>query len=341
MRALVYQGEKSIAVQEVPLPTAGPGEVLLRVAATGICGSDVHGYLGLTGRRVPPMIMGHEFCGTVEVTGEGVTGFARADLVSVQPVIFCGACEHCREGLTNLCTSRRFFGVMDCNGSMAEYLNVPSRLLYRMPQTMTPEVGAMVEPLAVALRAVKRAGDRVAGRTVLVVGAGTIGLLILAVLRLRQPARVLVSDLSDRRLSLAQTMGADVVVNPTRQSLSDRARELTNGRGLDVSFEAVGLGASVEQAMATLRPRGTCVWVGNSQKVIPVDMQGTVTREIEVLGSYIYTHAEFGEALDLLARGAVDLRPVISRTAGLEQGPELFAELARPGTELVKVVLRS
>jgi len=341
MRALVYQREKSIAVEEVPRPSAGPGEVLLRVAATGICGSDVHGYLGLTGRRVAPMIMGHEFCGTVDQVGDGVRGFDGGELVSVQPVAFCGSCDYCREGLTNLCTSRRFFGVMNCNGSMAEYLNVPARLLYRMPGSMAPELGAMVEPLAVALRAVKRAGERIAGRTVLVVGAGTIGLLLLAVLRLRRPSRVLVSDLSDRRLELARKMGAEVVMNPARQEVPEVARELTGGRGADLSFEAVGLGASVEQALSSLRPRGTCVWVGNSQKVIPLDMQATVTREVEVLGSYIYTHAEFGEALDLLVRGEVDVRPVISRTATLEDGPELFAELARPGTDLVKVVLRS
>jgi 2-desacetyl-2-hydroxyethyl bacteriochlorophyllide A dehydrogenase len=341
MKALVYRGPKSLVLEEAVRPAVQSQEVLLRVAATGICGSDVHGYLGLTGRRTPPMIMGHEFCGTVEEAGSAVTGFRPGDRVAVQPVVFCGECSFCREGLTNLCTNRRFFGVMDCNGSMAEYLNVPARLLYRMPDSMRPEGGAMVEPLAVAYRAVGKAAGRIEGRTVLVVGAGTIGLLVLAMVKLHRPAKVLVSDLSDRRLELARRIGADATVNPSREAVGKAVAELTGGLGVDVSFEAVGAGPTVEQALAALRPRGTCVWVGNSQRVIPLDMQASVTREISILGSYIYTHAEFGEALGLLARGAVDVGPIISRTVALEQGPELFAALSDPATELVKVVLAS
>jgi 2-desacetyl-2-hydroxyethyl bacteriochlorophyllide A dehydrogenase len=341
MKALVYRGPKTLELVDAERPPVQPGEVLVRVAATGICGSDVHGYLGLTGRRTPPMIMGHEFCGTVAEVGSEVRGFQVGDRIAVQPVVFCGECSYCREGLTNLCTRRRFFGVMDCNGSMAEFLNVPARLLFRMPESMPAEVGAMVEPLAVAYRAVSKAAGRLEGSTVLVVGAGTIGLLVLAMVKLHRPLKVVVSDLSDRRLELARRLGADVAVNPSREPVKQAIAGLTDGRGADVSFEAVGAGPTVEQAILSLRPRGTSVWVGNSQRIVPLDMQAAVTKEISVLGSYIYTHAEFGEALDLLARKAVDVAPIISRTAALEQGPELFAALADPATELVKVVLSS
>ena len=341
MKALVYRGPRSLVLEEVARPEPAAQEVLIRVAATGICGSDVHGYLGLTGRRIPPLIMGHEFCGTVEELGSGVEGFRAGDRVVIEPVIPCGACSFCREGQTNLCPGRRSFGVMEFNGSMAELVAVPARLLHRMPDGLSPAMGAMVEPLAVAHRAVSRVGTLVAGNTVLVVGAGTIGLLILALAKLRHPRRVLVSDLNERRLALARSLGADVILHPSRGSVVDAVRESSDGQGADVSFEAVGASATVEQALACLRPGGTCVWVGNSQREINLDMQRVVTRELGVLGSYIYTSEQFGEAIGLLARGEIDAERVISCRAPLDRGPELFAALSEPDTELVKVVLES
>jgi len=340
MKALVYRGPRSLAVEEVDRPGFLPDEVLLHVDATGICGSDVHGYLGLTGRRIPPMIMGHEFCGTVVEVGAAVDGVRPGDRVAVEPMVFCGACASCRDGHPNLCENRRFLGVMACNGSMAEYLNVPARLLFRMPEGMGTEIGAMVEPSAVALHAVGRARN-IEGATVLVVGAGPIGLLLVGMLKSKGPRRLLVSDLSDRRLLLARQMGADITINPSREEVVRVVGEHTSGRGADVSFEAVGAAASVEQALAALRPHGTCVWVGNSQRMISLDMQASVTREISILGSYIYTPAEFGQALELLGRKALDVRPIISRTAALENGPEMFAALSDPSAGLIKVVLES
>jgi L-iditol 2-dehydrogenase len=338
MKALVYRGPRTLALEEVDRPAVHPDEVLLRVDATGICGSDVHGYLGLTGRRIPPVIMGHEFCGTVAEVGIEVEGVHPGDRVAVAPVMSCGACEACREGHVYLCATRRLFGVMDCNGSMAEYLNVPARQLFPMPDAMPPEVGAMVEPSAVALHALSRA-VAIDGATVLIVGAGPIGLLLTGLACRRRPRRLLVSDLSDLRLELARRMGADVTINPSRDDVAKVVAEHTGGRGVDLSFEAVGAAPTVEQALSALRPRGTCVWVGNSQKMISVDMQASVTREITILGSYTYTLAEFGEALQILARGDVDVRPIITRTAALEAGPEMFAALADPAAGLVKVVL--
>ena len=271
--------------------------------------------------------------------GNEVDGFRAGDCVAVAPVMSCGSCEACREGNVYLCASRRLFGVMACNGSMAEYLNVPARLLFRMPDSMRPEVGAMVEPAAVALHALSRVAVRLDGATTLVVGAGPIGLLLTGLARPRCPRRLMVTDLSDQRLELARRMGADVTINPSREDVVKTVAEHTGGRGADVSFEAVGASATVEQALSALRPRGTCVWVGNSQKTISVDMQASVTREMAILGSYTYTLAEFGDALNLLARGDVDVRPIISRTVPLERGPEMFAALADPASGLVKVVL--
>jgi threonine dehydrogenase-like Zn-dependent dehydrogenase len=191
------------------------------------------------------MIMGHEFCGTVVEVGSEVDGVRPGDRVAVEPMVFCGRCASCREGHPNLCHERRFFGVMDCNGSMAEYLNVPARLLFRMPAGMAPEIGAMVEPSAVALHATGRAG-RIEGSTVLVVGAGPIGLLLVGMVKARRPRLLLVSDLSDQRLELARRMGADVTIQAGREEVVRVVGEHTGGRGADVSFEAVGAAASVE-----------------------------------------------------------------------------------------------
>ncbi len=320
-----------------------PDELLIKVHRASICGSDLpiyNWYSWAPERFKTPSTFGHEFCGTVAEVGAAVEGFRPGDRVAVEPMVFCGACEPCREGHPNLCANRRFFGVMACNGSMAEYLNVPARLLFRMPEGMTPEIGAMVEPAAVALHAVRRAG-RIEGAAVLVVGAGPIGLLLVGMVKAQRPRLLLVSDLSDQRLLLARSMGADVAVNPSREKVVDTVGRHTGGRGADVSFEAVGAGPSVEQALAALRPRGSCVWVGNSQRMISLDMQASVTREIAILGSYIYTPAEFGEALELLGRNAIDVRPIISRTVALERGPEMFAALSDPSVGLIKVVLES
>ncbi|MBU4450574.1 MAG: alcohol dehydrogenase catalytic domain-containing protein, partial [Actinobacteria bacterium] len=156
MEALVYESPKNIKIKQVNDPIMHKGELLIKVKATGICGSDVHGYLGITGRRIPPMIMGHEFSGDISKTGEGVTEFSVGDRVTVQPLVFCGDCDYCKQGLTNLCISKKFYGAMDTNGSMAEYICVPQKLIYRLPDSVSYLEGAMIEPLAVAYRAVNQ-----------------------------------------------------------------------------------------------------------------------------------------------------------------------------------------
>jgi 2-desacetyl-2-hydroxyethyl bacteriochlorophyllide A dehydrogenase len=341
MKALVYLGPKEIKLRDVEMPSPRSGEVLLKVSATGICGSDVHGYLGLTGRRIAPMVMGHEFCGIIEKTGEGVRGFKEGDHVVVQPVIFCGKCPFCKQGLTNLCTDKRFIGVLDCNGSMAEYIAVPAKLLYKVPSSFDASAGAMVEPTAVAYRAVKKAEALIKGRDILIVGAGTIGLLVLSLVKLHRPRKVIVSDLNERRLAIASKLGADAVVKPEGEGLVNAVADCTGKAGVDVAFEAVGVSATVQQALGCLKPKGTCIWVGNSQKMIQVNMQEAVTRELSVFGTYIYTHAEFGEVLKIIADRKIDIAPIISKVAPLGEGEEIFKALTQPDNELIKVILES
>jgi L-iditol 2-dehydrogenase len=197
----------------------------------------------------------------------------------------------------------------------------------------------MMEPLAVAYRGVNRAPD-VAGKNVLVVGSGTIGLLAAAILKFRHPKRIFVSDTNEIRLDIARKMGADVVINPSRDDPGDIIRRSTDGLGADVAFEAVGATPTVEQAMAGLRMGGTAVWIGNSAKMIELDMQQIVTRELRVVGSFLYSFQEFQEVVDMLNQDKLNVEPMISlREPMTEKGVELFAKLAKNPGSLIKVIL--
>ena len=337
MKALMYLGPERLEMARIPDPVAGEGEVLVQVEATGICGSDLHGYLGKTGRRIPPMVMGHEFSGVVAALGPGLSAYRVGDRVVVQPVISCGECEFCKQGLTNLCAAKKLFGVMDVNGSMAEFVAVPEHLLYPLPANVDFLSGALIEPLAVAYSATKKAEVR--GKTVLVVGSGTIGLMLLQTILAEGPRAVYVSDVNEFRLGVAKRLGAAGVINPAKGDFAAAVAEATLGRGFDVVFEAVGITPTVQQAMSALRIEGTCVWVGNSEKIISLNMQEVVTKVLRVFGTYTYSHAEFGEALGLVAAGKIDMKPIISRVEPLERGAEMFRIQTKEPGNLIKIIL--
>lgn len=341
MKALVYYGPQDLRPADIADLKPAAGEVLIRVKACGICGSDVHGYLGITGRRIPPMVMGHEFSGQVEEVGEGVTDVKVGDRVAPYPVVFCGDCEPCRQGNVHLCLNKKALGVLECNGAMAEYVAIPAKFLFKLADNVSYEVGSMMEPLAVAYRGVNHAGD-LTGKNVLIVGAGTIGLLALAIAKMRNPAGIFVSDLSDSRLAVARQMGADYIINPAKDNLGDIIKSATEGVGVDVAFEAVGASPTVQQAMASLRVGGTAVWIGNSAQMVNINMQEIVTRELQVFGTFLYTFKEFGDVVDLLNQGRLNVEPMISLKAPmLESGAELFARLAKDPGPLIKVILNN
>ena len=341
MKALMFYGNEDLRLTEIADPKPGPGDALIRVKACGICGSDVHGYLGITGRRIPPMVMGHEFSGEVVEVGAGVTDIRVGDRVAPYPVIFCGECEPCRQGNVHVCLNKKALGVLECNGAMAEYIAIPARLLFKLADNISFDVGSMMEPLAVACRGVNHAGD-LAGKTVLIIGAGTIGMLALALVKMRNPAKVFISDLSETRLAVAREMGADYVINPSKDSIQGVIKSATDQVGVDVAIEAVGATPTVQQAMSCLRVGGTGVWIGNSAKMINIDMQEIVTRELKVVGSFLYTFKEFGEVVDLLNQGKLNVEPVISlRAPMMERGIDLFAKLAKDPGPLIKVILNN
>jgi 2-desacetyl-2-hydroxyethyl bacteriochlorophyllide A dehydrogenase len=338
MKALVYEGAWQMPLREIESPQPGPEDVIVSVQAVGVCGSDVHGYTGATGRRLPPMVMGHEFGGIVTALGERVTRARVGDRVVVQPLITCGQCANCRAGLPNICLNRTGLGMLNVNGAMAEAVRVPQQLLYPMPEGMAWEQAALVEPLAVALRAINQTPLTLMG-TVVVIGAGTIGLLTVLAACLRGAGQVIVTDLSPHRLDLARQLGADRVVNVAQEDPAEVVQGLTDGQGAQAVIEAVGIAASVKQSLAVVRTGGHITWIGNSQPVVEVNMQQVVTRELTIRGTYGFNE-EFGRALQAIHTGRLDVMPLIERTAPLEDGPQLFHDLARGTLDVAKVVLR-
>ena len=330
MKALLLPEYGRFQIVEMDAPVPGPEDVLIRVRACGICGSDIHGYTGITGRRIPPLVMGHEAAGTIDSVGTAVRGFAAGDRVTFDSTVYCGECEFCRRGAVNLCNARMVLGV-SCgdyrrHGAFAELVAVPARILHRIPESLPFEHAAMTEALAVAVHAVDRrrpaADERVA-----VIGCGMIGLLTLQVLRARGCRSVIGVDPDERRRRFAEQFGAS-------STIAD-AREIAD---MDHVFEAVGTAETVAAAVRVVRKGGHVTLIGNVTPQVPLPLQAVVSREITLYGSCA-SSGEYPEAIRLLATGAVDVAPLISAIAPLTEGQQWFDRLHRGGEGLMKVVL--
>ena len=334
MNALQLTAPSTLEFTEVPEPAPAPDEVLIRIRACGICGSDLHGWNGSTGRRRPPLIMGHEAAGEIAALGAEVSGWEVGERVTFDSTRSCGECPSCRAGRVNLCEERRVFGVAPAeysqDGAFAERLAVPARLLYRLPENLGFTEAAMIEPVSIAVHAVLRAQVK-AGDTAVVVGAGMIGLLVVQALRWAGAARVIAVDLDEDRLALARELGA---TDTLRSNVGDTAAEiqrLTAGQGADVALEVVGITATLNLALGALRRGGTAVLVGNlAPKTGDFPLQAVVTKELSVLGSCA-SAGEYPVCLDLIARGVIRVKPLISAVVPLSEGASWFARLTAPG----------
>jgi L-iditol 2-dehydrogenase len=340
MKALLLSKYRSLEVTEVPTPAAGAGEVLIQVGACGICGSDVHGYDGSSGRRIPPIVMGHEAAGRIAAVGAGVTGWAEGDRVTFDSTIYCGACGHCKRGEVNLCDHRQVLGV-SCGdysraGAFAEFVAVPARVVYKLPERISFAEASMLEAVAVAIHAVSLA-EITKESTTLVVGAGTIGVLILQALRAVGCHRVLVSDVDDSRLKLAKELGATDVLRANDDAVA-QVLQRTGGAGVDVAMEAVGRNETVNAAIASVRKGGRVVLVGNILPEATLPLQKVVTRQIRLQGSCA-SAGEYPQAIALMASGAIRVRPLITAIAPLSEGPQWFERLYAREPNLLKVVL--
>jgi len=342
MKALVLEEYKKLQVKEMPEPQPAPDEVRIRVQACGICGSDIHGFDGSSGRRVPPIIMGHEAAGVVERLGAEVAGVAAGQRVTFNPMLSCGKCDYCRRGETNLCDSRQVLGV-SCDefkrhGAFAEFVTVPARNLFPVPDAVSFEQACMTEPVTVATHAINRTPVK-QGDTAVVVGTGMIGLLALQALKVAGCATVIAVDLAEEKLALAKELGAAHVFNPKNDDVVAAIQDLTKGNGVDIAVEVVGATPTLQTAIDVTRRGGSVTLVGNLAPKVDFAMQAVVTRELTLYGSCA-SNSEFPDALELMQSGRIKVEPLISGKASLEETPGWFDRLYAAEAGLMKVVVK-
>jgi L-iditol 2-dehydrogenase len=345
MQALQLTEYRKLQLVELPVPSPAADEVLIQVAACGICGSDVHGFDGSTGRRIPPLVMGHEASGVIAAVGDAVHNFAIGERVTFDSTISCGSCRFCKEGAINLCDRREVLGV-SCgdyrrNGAFAEYVAVPARIVFRLPESLSFAEAAMIEAVSVALHAVGLTAPA-EGSSALVVGAGMIGLLILQSLRVAGCGDIFVTDIDAGRLKMAKKLGAGENIQAGAASSSEeiaaRVRELTGGHGVDIVLEAVGTAATVRTAIQSARKEGTVTLVGNLAPEVPLPLQMVVTRQLRLQGSCA-SAGEYPQAIELMAEKKIDVAPMLSAIAPLTEGASWFERLYAREADLMKVVL--
>lgn len=330
MRSLVLVAPSKFEITQFDRPTPGEDEVLIRVAACGICGSDVHGMDGSSGRRIPPIVMGHEAAGEIVSVGSGVTRFDVGDRVTFDSTIYCGKCPHCLRGEINLCDNRMVLGV-SCgdyrrHGAFAEFVAVPERVLYRLPDALSYDRAAMVEPVSIALHGVHRVAPT--ADSVAVIGAGMIGTLVVQALRAHGWKRIVAVDIDDNKLEFARNVGAHETYKPDQAPLAS----------VDAAIEAVGATATVSLAIEMTRKGGRVALVGNLSPRVEIPLQSVVTREIDLRGC-CSSRGEYAEALELMASGAIEVDSMISARSSLEDAPSWFYRLHDREPGLMKVIV--
>lgn len=341
MKALTLTAPNQFEYGEVPIPEIGEDEVLVAVRACGICGSDIHGMDGSTGRRIPPIIMGHEAAGEIVELGSAVRGWEKGQRITFDSTVYCGKCPSCRVGQVNLCPNRRVLGV-SCSdyrrhGAFAEYLVVPQHILYALPDDLPFSHAAFAEPVSIALHAVSRLPLKT-GDSAVVVGAGLIGLLVVQALKSRGAGTVIAVDLDTQRLELAQELGADATLL-SGEGVPDQVKEiLGNSDGADHALEVVGFGPTIQIAIACVKKGGNVCCVGNLKPEVPFPLQAVVTREISIFGSCA-SAGEYGEAIRSITQGKIRVQPLLSRVSKLKDGADWFARLYKNDEKLLKVVL--
>jgi L-iditol 2-dehydrogenase len=336
MRALFYPAFDTLEIRDLPPPKAGPGEVLLRVAACGICGSELESFKYHSPRRPPPLIMGHEFCGTATAAGPGVEESHVGRRFVSNALVCCGSCASCRRGDTHLCVRRQIFG-MNRQGAFGEYVNVPVDSLLPWPDELAAEAACLAEPLANGVHVTNLTRHLPVERA-LVLGAGPIGLMCQQALQALRGIPVMVCDLSPGRLDVAQRLGAARTVCSRDVDAKEAILDWTGGAGVDLSVDAVGAAATKQLSLAALRPGGATVWIGLHADRIELDSYAVTLPERLVFGSYSARQEELATAIYLMARRKVDVTswPQIDP---IERGVEAFHRVLKPGDRDLKAVL--
>jgi len=342
MKALVLEEYNKLVYRDWPDPEIADNEVLVRVRAAGICGSDVHGMDGSTGRRIPPVIMGHEAAGVIEDIGKDVKDFTKGERVTFDSTIYPLDDWYTLRGMYNLSDNRMVLGVSPKeyrrHGAFAEYVSIPRHILYRIPDDVSFTQAAMVEPVAVAAHAAGLASPAW-NDTVAVIGTGMIGLFLIQVLRSKGCGKIIAVDTDDNKLRMALELGAGYSYNPGKSIISDEILSLTSGRGADLVFEAVGAGDSVVTAIDSVRKGGIVTLVGNLSPYVNIPLQSIVTRQIRLQGSCAIC-GEYPDVLDMISRKEIRVEPLLSTEAPLSEGSEWFRKLYNKEPGLIKVILK-
>lgn len=321
MKALVYTKSKTILYQEVPLPKIKPDEVLLKIKSVGICGTDLHIFNG--GMNLPtPLIVGHEFSGLIEKVGSQVKNFKKEDRVVAEHVVSCGKCAYCLQGKPNLCSYAKVIG-LHLPGALAEYLAVPAQLVYKIPDNLSFDEAALIEPLSIAYYAAREV-DFVLGKKVAVVGQGPIGLLVDQLLK-AAGAYVIGIDIQRARLKFARAKKwADKIINSQKQNVVKEINNLTKD-GVDITFEAVGMESTAEMSLEITRRDGTVVLLGVFESPSKLNLMHLVKKELNVRGSWTCA-LSFPPSIELIASGKVDLKSLITHKYPAAKGVKAFQD---------------
>jgi threonine dehydrogenase-like Zn-dependent dehydrogenase len=338
MRAAIWYGARDMQMAEAAIPEPAANEVLLKVEAVGICGSELSGYLGQNSLRKPPLIMGHEFSASIAGIGEGVSGWSEGDRVTVNPMIPCNACPMCRNGYENLCLNRSLIGAHR-PGSFAEYVAVPTKTLYRLPESVDAIDGTLIEPFACALRAIELS-QITPGGSFLIQGAGPIGLLVLLAAKRAGASVIAITDLVESRLDVARAWGATHAINPMQTDVVQLGKDLTDGLGFDAVVDAVGLQVTRHSGVLAARPGGHVVFTG--LHVDDTTLPGNVIArsETNIHGAFCYTQANFAAGVRLVSEGIVPESVDWLSIRPLDEANASFAQLIDRPSEVTKVILQ-
>jgi len=342
MKALVFKGPHDMQYIDVPTPEPGPDEVRIRSRAVSICGSDSSGYKGGNAMRTPGLIFGHEFSGVIDKLGANAKGLAVGQRVAVHHNLFCEKCRDCKEGRDNVCVNRAIIGTTmpkagPYNGAMADYVIAPAKKIIPLPDHVTFNEAAMGEPLSIGLRATEKVKE-LKGQTVLVYGAGPIGLLTMQCAQAREAARVIVVDTVDFRLDMAKDCGASVVINSKSQNVQEIVNEMTDSGGVDVVFDCVGVKETINNGTKLVRCGGTVVWVGLADNSFEFDYKYAVCKEITFISAYMYVD-ELEKGLDLIAAGKLNVSKIITGIYPMSEGPKHFELISKGESKDIKIIL--
>lgn len=328
MKALRFHGQKDIRLEDIEIPSCGKGQVKVKPAYVGICGTDLHEYLGganiipttphpITGENLP-LTLGHEFSGVVEEVGSDVDDIKIGERVVVQPIIYDGACGACKDGFINCCDKNGFVGLSGWGGGLSEHIVIPRQSVYTIPESVSMEVGALVEPLAVAWHAVNRSPFK-KGDSVLILGGGPIGLAVVQSLVARGAENIILAEVAPRRREFAKQFGAHHVIDPLKDDIVAKVLEICDGRGVNVAFDAAGVQAGLDKAILAVRPRGTLVNIAVWEKPISFNPNDLTFRERNYMGCATYVQGDFEDVINAIASGQLNPERMITRKIKMDE----------------------